>query len=93
MTDSDSNALQEQTQNQTETQEPITFTEKQKHFLDEIISKRLGEVKAKHDSEIKALRKQHQKELRRATILSGSHHSILEMISLNSSLHLSGLSI
>lgn len=69
MTDtSDSNPTQEQTQDQTETPEEVTFTEDQQRFIDEIISKRLGGVKAKHDAEVKALREQHQKELKRATM-------------------------
>ena len=68
MTDTESNPPQEQTQDQTETQEPITFSEEQQKLLDEIISKRIGEVKAKHDSEVRTLREQHQKELKRATM-------------------------
>ncbi len=66
-TPSEPNPSQEQTQDQTETQE-VTFTEDQQRLIDEIISKRLGGVKAKHDAEVKALREQHQKELKRATM-------------------------
>ena len=43
-----------------------TFTDDQQRLIDEIVSKRVGEVKAKHEAETRALKDQHRKEMERA---------------------------
>lgn len=46
--------------------EKVTFSPEQQKFIDDIFSKRIGEVNAKHDAEIKEIEKRHQSEIEKS---------------------------
>ena len=51
---------------QQEPQEKVTFSQEQQKFIDEIFSKRFGEVSAKHEAEIKELEERYKTELKKS---------------------------
>ena len=46
--------------------EKVTFSQEQQKFIDDIFSKRIGEVNAKHEAELKALEEKHKSEIEKS---------------------------
>ena len=51
---------------QQEPQEKVTFSQEQQKFIDEIFSKRFGEVSAKHETELKQMEERYKNELEKS---------------------------